>query len=223
MLSSGSAFGMDIKTVIYLIRHGECAGNRDNRIRGCIDFELNDNGKAQTEALASVLTGKGIEYMYSSPLMRATVTAEIIGRKIGIGYETCEGFNNIKIGPWEGQLKSELAVKFPKEWETWRNTPDDLRVDGFETIEHVMKRSLAAMMEIIGRHEGRTIAIVTHRGILKPLIAGALGINRPVFWRLHVDNASFSVLTFNRARGFTLMNLNNTEHLKGLPMVQEFE
>ena len=34
------------KTSIYLIRHGECAGNRENRVRGRVDFPLNGNGIA---------------------------------------------------------------------------------------------------------------------------------------------------------------------------------
>ena len=47
------------KTTIYFIRHGECAGNRERRIRGCADFPLNDNGVRQAEALSECLTGRG--------------------------------------------------------------------------------------------------------------------------------------------------------------------
>jgi len=59
--------------------------------------------------------------------------------------------------------------------------------------------------------------------VLKPLMAGALGVQRPSYWRLHVDTASYSVLTFDSLHGFCLMGLNFTEHLKGLRIIQEFD
>ena len=54
-------------------------------------------------------------------------------------------------------------------------------------------------------------------------MAGALGVQRPSYWRLHVDTASYSVLTFDSLHGFCLMGLNFTEHLKGLRIIQEFD
>ena len=48
------------KTSIYLIRHGECAGNRENRVRGRVDFPLNDNGIAQAGALATAMKGRNL-------------------------------------------------------------------------------------------------------------------------------------------------------------------
>ena len=99
------------KTYIYLIRHGECAGNKERRIRGCIDFPLNENGLLQARALAAALKDKGIEYIYSSPLSRATTTAKILGDAIGIPYETRDGFCNIHIGIWENRIKAELAAE----------------------------------------------------------------------------------------------------------------
>ena len=48
------------KTTVYLIRHGECAGNKENRIRGCVDFPLNENGVLQAHALAEAMKDKKI-------------------------------------------------------------------------------------------------------------------------------------------------------------------
>jgi broad specificity phosphatase PhoE len=56
------------KTSIYLIRHGECAGNKENRVRGRVDFPLNENVMAQAEALALAMMDKGLAHVYSSPL-----------------------------------------------------------------------------------------------------------------------------------------------------------
>ena len=99
------------KTFIYLIRHGECAGNKENRIRGCMDFPLNENGILQAHALAKAMKDKNIEYIYSSPLSRATTTAKILGDTLGLPYEAREGFCNIHLGPWENRKKAELAIE----------------------------------------------------------------------------------------------------------------
>jgi len=214
---------MENVTTVYLIRHGECAGNVDGRMRGRKDFPLNDNGIAQARALAAALKDKGIKFIYSSPLLRATVTADIICNELGITYETCEGFNNMRLGPWEGELKSDLAAKYPEEWKEWLISPENLRIAGAETIDNVQERALSAMKSLIAKHEGSTMAVISHRGVLKPLLAGAVGVEKPYFWRLHVDNASFSKLVCRPSRGFTLMSLNYIDHLKGLPVALEYE
>lgn len=212
-----------MKTTIYLIRHGECAGNKENRIRGCIDFPLNENGLAQANALAGAMIDRNIEYIYSSPLSRASKTSEIIGNRLGLKYQTRDAFCNIKLGPWEGRLKTEISVESPELWKTWLNMPEDLRLDGAETLDEVMDRSLKELHSLIEIHSGHTFAIVAHRGLLKPMLSGALEIAKPRFWRLHIDTASFSILTYDDTHGFCIMGLNFTEHLRGLPIVQEFE
>lgn len=214
---------MNVKTTIYLIRHGECAGNRENRIRGCVDFPLNDNGRLQAHALADAMRHMGIEFIYSSPLVRAAETAKILGDSLGIGYSTKNAFCNIHLGPWEGRLKSEIAAETPELWNTWITRPEDLRIDGAETLDQVADRSLKGLEEVIREHKGRAGAIIAHRGVIKPMLANALGIAKPSFWRLHIDTASYSVLTHEDSRGFCLMGLNYKEHLKSLPLVQEFE
>ena len=184
------------KTTVYLIRHGECAGNKENRIRGCVDFPLNENGVLQAHALAEAMKDKKIDYIYTSPLSRATSTAAILGEALGLPYEAREGFCNIHLGPWENRIKAELAVEEPEKWQTWLNQPEELVIEGGETLDQVRDRALAEL---------------------------ALGVQRPSYWRLHVDTASYSVLTFDSLHGYCLMGLNFTEHLKGLRIIQEFD
>ena len=211
------------KTTIYLIRHGECAGNKERRIRGQVDFLLNENGIIQAQALAKALKGKGITHIYSSPLSRAMKTSEIIGDEIGARFEANAGFNNICIGVWENRLKDELAAEVPEMWETWLNRPEELIIEGGEPLDKVKERSVKALHEVVKKHDGETIAIVGHRGVLKPMLAGALDVAKPCYWKFHFDTASYSVLTYDPLHGYALMKLNYTEHLAGIPIIQEFD
>lgn len=93
------------------------------------------------KALAKALKDKGINHIYSSPLSRAAKTAEIISQTVGADYETDEGFNNVCIGVWENRIKSELAAEVPEMWETWLNRPEDLVIEGGETLDKVRERS----------------------------------------------------------------------------------
>lgn len=208
---------------IYLVRHGECRGNKDNCMRGRIDFPLNENGIAQARAIADELAGKGIRRIYTSPLIRAAETAAAIAEKTGAPVETCKGFTNISLGIWDGRKKSELAMEYPEQWQTWLTDAENLRIEGGETVDSVRERSVAALTEIVKSREEDVIAVISHRGVLKPLIAGLLRIEKPYLWRLQVDNASYSTVAFREDRGFTLVNLNRTEHLKHLPLVEELD
>jgi broad specificity phosphatase PhoE len=65
---------------IYLIRHGETDWNRQNRLQGTEDIELNETGIAQSEKCAKAVAPVLADVILSSPLKRAKATAEIIAR-----------------------------------------------------------------------------------------------------------------------------------------------
>ena len=65
-------------TTVVLVRHGETDWNRDNRFQGHADIPLNDAGRAQARALGLELEGEAFRAVYSSPLLRAYETAEIL-------------------------------------------------------------------------------------------------------------------------------------------------
>ena len=94
---------------------------------------------------------------------------------------------------------------------------------GAENLADVARRSLDGLEELTRRHCGETFLIVSHRGLIKPMIAAAIGIAQPNFWKLLVDNASISILMHTERFGFCLTSLNDKAHLEGIPGVQEFE
>ncbi|MBN2380084.1 histidine phosphatase family protein [candidate division WOR-3 bacterium] len=201
-------------TKIYLIRHGECEGNREGLFRGRYDFPLNEVGRKQAASLARVLRKVKLDAVYTSPLKRAFDTAVAIceGRDIEPVIE--EGFNNIDLGTWEGRPKSEIANSFPREFRLWRTEPEKLAMEGAETLSVVQNRAVKTLACLTESHPGEVIAVVTHRAVLKPLIAGVVGIGEPYFWKLHPETASYSILEYTQERGYALTLFNQTTHLK---------
>lgn len=145
------------ETTVYFIRHGECDGNRDKRIRGCVDFPLNGNGVKQARALAARLKNAGISAVVTSPLARAFETARILGEAVGAEPVVKEGFRNICFGLWENRLQNDIMREFPEEWHTWTTRPEELRVAGAENLFDVRARSLRELENTVAEYEQRPI------------------------------------------------------------------
>ncbi|MFH1728899.1 MAG: histidine phosphatase family protein [Pseudomonadota bacterium] len=197
---------------VYLIRHGECKGNKEGLFRGRSDFPLNENGIRQSLDLAKALSEKDIMHVYSSPLKRAHQTAESISLELHLPLTSIKDFNNIHLGEWEGMHKDVIMKEYPKEWEIWKANPEKLQMKNCETLESVAKRSSMTIENLRLKHENDTIAIVTHRAVIKPLIASLLEIKEPYFWKLHMDNCSYSILEYHSSN-YMLSKLNVTDHL----------
>ncbi len=201
------------RTTLFLIRHGECAGNVEGRFRGRVDFPLNERGTGQAQACARAMTRLHPSVVCTSPLLRAMSTAEAIAASCSVPLVSDEALNNMSLGKWENRKKDEIAREYPELWSLWMRNPETLEVPGGETLDDVMRRSLDFVRELVSAHRGNRIAIVSHRTVLKPLIAGMLGIPTPYFWKIHMDTASISVVIHEDQRGFMMHGLNDTSHL----------
>ncbi|MFW5879595.1 MAG: histidine phosphatase family protein [bacterium] len=201
------------RTVIIIVRHGECRGNREGLFRGRSDFPLNELGLYQARELARELKTLQPTMIFTSPLLRAIQTAEAIKRECRVEIEEREALNNIELGPWEGKSKDYIAQNYSEQWQVWLNEPEKLILPGMESLDSVQKRVKRDLDDIIKHHWGETVIVVSHRAVLKPLIASCLGINSPYFWRIHLDTASYSTIHYEKKQGFILVQLNQNKHL----------
>ncbi|HPK86915.1 MAG TPA: histidine phosphatase family protein [Atribacterota bacterium] len=203
----------EAKTRIILVRHGECQGNREGLFRGRSDFPLNENGFIQAKELGTELRKFEPVKIFTSPLSRAKETARIISKQCHIEIEICEEMNNIKLGPWEDKAKDFIARQYPEQWAIWLSEPEKLVLTGMETLDEVQQRARKGLNNIIKNHAGDTVIIISHRAVLKPLIASCLEMAKPYFWRIHMDTAAYSILHYDQLRGFVLVQLNQNRHL----------
>lgn len=206
------AFPMNQPTTFVLVRHGECDGNTEGRFRGRKDFPLNHLGIQQAQQAGEAASRLGLSQVYTSPLLRATQTAKAIAEACGVRSQECPDLINISLGPWEGRTKDEVAREEPALWDIWLRSPEDLSFPGMEPLESVRERTLSLVNRLARHHDGETVALVTHRTVLKPLVAACLGMTKPWFWKFHFDTASLSLLVHDQ-RGYALTALNRTDHL----------
>ena len=186
---------------IYLIRHGETESNRKGIFRGRLDIPLSQNGKEQAADLKRYFENIPVDIVYTSPLQRAVETAESVFPEHTPVKE--KWLNNLDLGEWSGMEKSLVKERFP------------IRFPGGERLDDVLQRS-RLFFEKVFASEAETIVAVSHRSVVKVMIAAALGVERNYYWRFHLDNASVSLLHYEMERGFTLVKLNDTHHLKDM-------
>jgi probable phosphoglycerate mutase len=198
-------------TRIYLVRHGETEFNRMGVFRGRFDVELNEVGLKQARETGEALAGEGIEFILTSPLRRASVTAQTISKALGMGYEVDEAFNNINLGSWQGVPKKKVMEDYPDAWKQWTRAPEHLVVPGGESVEDVKKRASSRLVEI-AEAGGGAFAIVTHRSVIKVLAAFMLNVPPPYFWKFYTDNAAYCTFEYT-GEGFVLTSWNRNSHL----------
>ena len=142
--------------MIYIIRHGQTDWNVEGRYAGRIDAPLNSKGIEQANVIKEELKHIKFDKVFSSPLLRAYKTAEII----------CGGGNIIKDerliernnGGLEGKLKTEVNCNIDF------NDPNECKYN-IENIIEFRKRIKNFFDDIVYKYKGKNILVVTHAGV----------------------------------------------------------
>ena len=159
-------------TRLLLARHGETDWNRVGRWQGQADPPLNERGRRQAAELAGRLAGDGIDAVYSSDLARASQTARVVADRLGLDVVQDPGLREIDVGSWSGLTRAEVEQRFPVGYARWLG--GEIGHDG-ETREQLASRVIDAARTIAGRHEGETVLLVTHGGVIRALRRHAAG------------------------------------------------
>lgn len=178
-------------TRLWLIRHGQTDWNVAGRWQGQSPDapSLNAAGRAQAEALAAQLAGRGFDALYSSDLPRAWDTARAIAARNGQAIRPEPRLREVNLGAWEGLLADEIARRYPQELAERERDPVRARAPGGETVAEVAVRVWAAADDIARRHPEGDVLIVSHGLALATLLSCAQGRRLDEAHRLIPDNA----------------------------------
>lgn len=156
----------DAVTTLLLIRHGETAWNAEHRIQGRLDVPLSATGVWQAHRLAERLAGEAIDAIVASDLARAWMTGAPLADARGLPMTPEPRLRERVFGIFEGKTLDEIAAEHPQEFAAWRARDVDWRMPGGESGAEFIGRVLEAVQEIALSHAGRTVAVVTHGGVL---------------------------------------------------------
>lgn len=189
-------------TKIGFIRHGSTAWNKERRAQGSADIPLDEDGIIQANKLAERLSMENWDVIYSSDLLRARQTAEIISERMGNKQIVLEPrIREVSGGQIEGTIESERIAKWGHNWREL-----DL---GMEDVESVIKRTVPFIQEIQEKHENMNILIVSHGACIQCLIQELVP---QVEFEGHLKNTSITELN-KTSNGWTCNLYNCAKHL----------
>lgn len=197
-----------MSTRLILIRHCETDWNLQRKYCGFQDAILNDRGKAQAVLLRERLKKELIYKVYSSNRRRAIQTAKIIFKRADI--EIFSDLKEIHFGIFEGLTYKEIMKRYPEIYKRWLKTPFDVNIPEGESLLHFKKRILKVIRKIASFNCNKTVAIVSHGGVIGILIMHILKSNDP--WSHIPTPGSLSIVEYKNGRP-KIKLLNDISHL----------
>ena len=153
---------------IYVVRHGETEWNVKGLIQGQMDSPLTENGIKQAEQLSTELKDISFDEVFSSDLLRAKRTAEIITLERNLAIQAIKALREQSYGRYEGTSGEEFRKLFTR----WKEMTDQERhtfklADDVESNEEALIRFITFLREVAIGYREKTILMVTHGAIMR--------------------------------------------------------
>jgi broad specificity phosphatase PhoE len=175
---------------ILLARHGETDDNREPiRIQGSRDTPLNDVGCRQAAELADRVVDEGIRSLYTSHLIRARETAEIVGERLGLDPLVDPRLAEGDRGDLEGLYWRDVARDDPVLYAAWRAAGEGFRFPGGESLREQSDRVLAALDDVRAQ-ERLPALVVCHGGSIRVALCARDGRGLDAFHDFEVPNVA---------------------------------
>ncbi len=199
-------------TQILLVRHAVNDFVKTGKLAGWTpEVHLNDEGKAQADALGRRLADVPIQHLYASPLERTMETAEAIRQhhdKLHIVQNAEIG--EVRYGDWEGM--EIRALQSRKMWHVVQEYPSRAYFPNGETMRGVQMRGVNEIERLASLHPREVVVVVSHADVIKMVLAHFLGMHLDNFQRLVVSPASISTLVLGYGRPY-VGTMNDSAHI----------
>ena len=200
---------------LYFIRHG-----RQNSGLCNVNVPLDEAGVRQANLVAKRLRLYDIDKLYCSNLIRAKETADIIGEELGLSPIVEEDFREISFGDMEGLDDVQIKEKFGDFLIERAKAKEDIPNPGGESGEDVFNRAMPIVRRIIEEarlDNKKNIAIVSHGGLIRSVVAGVL--EAPFAKKLCIgkdlENCSITEIDYDEKTGnFIVERVNDYAHIE---------
>lgn len=203
---------------LYFIRHG-----RQNSGLCNVNVPLDDAGIRQAKLVAKRLRTYEIDKLYCSHLIRARETAEYIGNELELEPIIEEDLREISFGDMEGLDDVQIKERFADFLVERKNAKEDIPNPGGESGQDVYNRAMPVIRRIIEdakENHCKNIAIVSHGGLIRSVVAGVL--EAPFAKKLCIgkdlENCSITEINYDEETGnFIVERVNDYAHIEAEP------
>lgn len=204
-------------TRLFLIRHGQSAGNAEGRFGGHSATPLSELGFEQARVTAEALARENINAIYSSDLLRALQTAEPLAKLLGLEVIADPAFRERNVGVLEGLTFDESKQAHPDDYYALVNRNIHHVITQGESYTDLLNRITGELRKIIQKHRGERIAIFTHTGALCFMTLHLLGAihrgTKQTPW-IVTSNCGINRFEIRGPRNVRVLALNDTRHLQ---------
>lgn len=194
---------------ILFVRHGTTTYNRQGRIQGQTDVPLTPLGKQQARKIAERLSSEPLERIYTSPLTRASRTAEIVAEPHGLAPFEISGLAERTLGEYEGKNATDVLAQLKRRGLSWC----ELKPEDGEGWTEFADRALTTISCIAEAHDGETVVIVTHSEVNKAILSRAMFSSIELRGRINQDNGAVNELRTDSGNSWQVISINDTSHL----------
>ena len=160
-----------MKTCI-LMRHG--VTDMTGRLCGHSDPPLNSAGRAQIERAVSLLPTRP-DVVFTSDLLRARESAQILAARFGVPVQTSPGLREIDFGAWENLSWQEIEHRFPAESSKWLDCFPAGVIPAGERYDLFVDRVKREMDFLVMQAQAKALIAVTHAGFIRAALAEIYG------------------------------------------------
>lgn len=152
-------------TRLLVVRHGESTWNAQSRWQGQADPPLSPLGERQAEEAAERLAEvASIKAIWTSDLVRAKRTAELIASRLGVRRVHEEArLRERDVGSWSGLTREEIEERWPGYLAARRAPPD------FEGDAELLARTTAGLGAAVDGSASGDVLVVTHGGVVRTI------------------------------------------------------
>jgi len=185
---------------ITTIRHGETSWNRERKPQGSCDIELNETGIEQAKKLATRLEHEPCDIIFTSDLLRAKKTAEIINEKHNAETIASSQLRESSFGEFEGKSLNDpdVAIAFGRYME-------ERAPAYFAQVQSYLKKIISCGKE--------NIFIVGHFGTIRAIICGLLALPIEDRGSFVIGNAAIHTFKRREDGSFVMILENDIAHL----------
>ena len=175
---------------LHLIRHtsldipsGICYGQSDVDVSG--------NFYAECALLKEKLAHIKFDAIYASPLQRCVKLADALD----LGQVQLDPrLKELHFGDWEMQAWDCI----PRDvFDTWANDYANLSPPNGESFAQLYSRSKSFIEDVSSNSRGKEIAVITHGGVIRAMLADVLNMPLKGLFRMVIDHASVTRISFD--------------------------
>jgi 2,3-bisphosphoglycerate-dependent phosphoglycerate mutase len=199
--------------LLVLVRHGESTANLANVFTGWLDVALSPKGEEEAQLAAGKLRGFHFDAAYSSTLIRAERTLDIIVARPAwatIPVHHVDALKERMYGDLQGLNKAEIAAKYGQEQvDIWRRSYA-VAPPGGESLQQTQARAVTFYeAEIVPQlRAGKNVLIVSHGNTLRGLRMYLEHLTPAQVEKLEIVTGGVAVYHFDTALHITeLQNL----------------